>query len=114
MQDTYIRSSGVQRYIYIIHVHMCACMRVCVCVCVCIGGQQQQIRIVQLPRQQGVANAEDVSRRLREQEEEARRVAEENHRKAQLRTTLSTVQVPQVHIYTCIQCTKDNAVCCCN
>ena len=104
MQDTYIRSSGVQRYIYIyiIHVHMCACMHVCVYVC--IGGQQQQIRIVQLPRQQGGANAEDVSRRLREQEEEARRVAEENHRKAQLRTTLSTVQVPQVHIYTCIQC----------
>jgi hypothetical protein len=43
----------------------------------------------------GDAN-EDRSRELREQEEAARRAAEDNHRRAQLRTALSSLPPPLV------------------
>ena len=58
------------------------------------GGQQPRIRFIPV-QLAGDAN-EDRSRELREQEEAARRAAEDNHRRAQLRTALSSLPPPLV------------------
>ena len=84
---------------------MCVCVQyTCLCFCVySVGGLRPQIRIVpvQLSRQQQgeAGGGEERLRALREQEEAARRASEENHRKAELRRALGTIQPPMV--YTC-------------
>ena len=73
--------------------------------CSSAGGPQPQIRVVpaQMPQQPGGdAPSEAVSRALQEQEEVARRFAEDNHCRAQLHAALSNTQPPQVPVYTCI------------
>ena len=59
------------------------------------GGQPQQI-CIRFPRQQAGAADEAIGQAVREQEVESHRLAEEQHRKNLIRTTLSSIQLPQV------------------
>ena len=54
------------------------------------------MRLSRQPGGVGEGSNEDILRAVREQEEAARRVAEDNHRRAQLRTALSSIQPPLV------------------
>ena len=79
------RAQGEQRHG---HVWMCSIHLLSA------GEQQPHIRVV--PVQLAGGTGEDRSRALREQEEAARRTAEDDHRRAQLRASLSSLPPPLV------------------
>lgn len=76
---------------YIPRVMLAFMMSVCV-----TGGQQPRIRVIPVQQPRGAAPSEAE---LREQEETTRRVAEDNHRKAELRKALTITEPPLVDIY---------------
>lgn len=60
------------------------------------GGQPPRIRVIPVQQPGGAAPSEAE---LREQEETTRRVAEDNHRKAELRKALTITQPPLVDLH---------------